>query len=45
LHRLATYNEKTSPLIGFYEKEGLLKTVSGTSSDVVVNELKSALGL
>jgi adenylate kinase len=45
LHRLATYNEKTAPLIGFYEKEGLLKTVSGTSSDAVVNELKSALGL
>jgi adenylate kinase len=44
-HRLATYNEKTAPLIGFYEKEGLLKTVSGTSSDTVVNELKSALGL
>jgi adenylate kinase len=43
LHRLATYNEKTAPLIGFYEKEGLLKTVSGTSSDAVVNELKSAL--
>jgi adenylate kinase len=44
LHRLATYNEKTAPLIGFYKKEGLLKTVSGTSSDAVVNELKSALG-
>ena len=44
LHRLATYNEKTAPLIGFYEQEGLLKTVSGTSSDAVVNELKSALG-
>ncbi len=42
-HRLATYNEKTAPLIGFYEKEGLLKTVTGTSSDTVVNELKSAL--
>jgi adenylate kinase len=42
-HRLETYNEKTAPLIGFYEKEGLLKTVSGTSSDVVVNELKSTL--
>jgi len=44
-HRLATYNKKTAPLIGFYEKEGLLKTVSGTSSDTVVNELQSALGL
>jgi len=44
-HRLQTYNDKTAPLIGFYEKEGLLKTVSGTSSDVVVRELKDALGL
>ena len=44
-HRLATYNEKTAPLIGFYDKKGLLKTVSGTSSDSVVNELKGALGI
>ena len=44
-HRLQTYNDKTAPLIGFYEKEGLLKTVSGTSSDVVVQELKASLGL
>lgn len=43
-HRLQTYNEKTAPLIGFYEKEGLLKTVSGTSSDIVVQELKAPLG-
>jgi len=44
-HRLQTYNDKTAPLIGFYEKEGLLKTVSGTSSDIVVQELKDSLGL
>lgn len=44
-HRLQTYNDKTAPLIGFYEKEGLLKTVSGTSSDIVVQELKASLGL
>ena len=43
-HRLQTYNDKTSPLIGFYEKEGLLKTVSGTSSDIILLELKAALG-
>ena len=43
-HRLQTYNDKTAPLIGFYEKEGLLKTVSGTSSDTVVQELKAPLG-
>ncbi|MEK6197737.1 MAG: adenylate kinase [Desulfobacterales bacterium] len=44
LHRLQTYNDKTAPLIGFYEREGLVKTVSGTSSDIVVQELKEALG-
>src|SRR5210317_1583911 len=44
-HRLQTYNDKTAPLIEFYEKEGLLKTVAGTSSDVVVQELKAALEL
>jgi adenylate kinase len=42
-HRLQTYNDKTAPLIGFYEKEGLLKTVSGTSSDQVLAELKETL--
>ena len=43
-HRLETYNKKTAPLIGFYEKKGLLKNVTGTSSDVVVREIKAALG-
>jgi adenylate kinase len=45
LHRLETYNEKTAPLIGFYEKKGLVKNVSGTSSDAVVSDLKASLGL
>lgn len=44
-HRLETYNDKTAPLIGFYEKEGLLKNIAGTSSDVVVNAIKSELGM
>ena len=44
-HRLATYNDKTAPLIGFYEKEGFLKTVTGTSSDTVVRDIKQELGL
>ncbi|OGQ95055.1 MAG: adenylate kinase [Deltaproteobacteria bacterium RIFOXYD12_FULL_57_12] len=43
-HRLATYNSKTAPLIGFYEKEGLLKTAVGTSSDAVVSAIKAELG-
>lgn len=44
-HRLETYNQKTAPLIGFYEKEGLLKTVIGTSSDTVVHAIKTELGM
>jgi adenylate kinase len=44
-HRLETYNEKTAPLIGFYEKEGLLKTFSGDSSDKMVSEIKAELGI
>ena len=34
--RLDTYNEKTAPLVGFYEKEGLLLSVEATSSEAVV---------
>jgi len=37
--RLATYNEKTAPLIDYYRKEGLLKTVSSLSSDEIVKEI------
>ncbi len=42
-HRLETYNEKTAPLIGFYEKAGLARTIAGTSSDVVVDAIKKEL--
>ncbi|HIJ78124.1 MAG: adenylate kinase [Desulfobulbaceae bacterium] len=44
-HRLDTYNEKTAPVAGFYEKKGLLKKITGTSSDVVVAAIKKQLGL
>lgn len=44
-HRLETYNEKTSPLIGFYDKEGLLVTCDATSSDAVISLIKEKLGL
>jgi adenylate kinase len=37
--RLATYNEKTAPLINFYETEGLLKTVKSLSSDQIVKDI------
>ncbi|NTV14109.1 MAG: adenylate kinase [Desulfobulbaceae bacterium] len=43
-HRLDTYNEKTAPLVGFYSNEGIMKTVTGTSSDAVVEAIKSELG-
>ena len=42
-HRLETYNQKTAPLIGFYEKEGMLHSITGTSSDAVVNGIKAHL--
>jgi len=37
--RLETYNEKTAPLIGYYRKEGLLKTISSLSSDEIVRQI------
>ncbi|MCG6970313.1 MAG: adenylate kinase [Gammaproteobacteria bacterium] len=43
-HRLETYNEKTAPLIGFYEKEGLLITVNATSSEAVIDAIQKKLG-
>ena len=44
-HRLETYNAKTAPLIGFYEKEGLLMTVDATSSDAVIAAIQERLGV
>jgi adenylate kinase len=41
--RLETYNEKTAPLIDFYAKEGLLKTIASLSSDEIVNQIKTAV--
>jgi adenylate kinase len=41
--RLETYNEKTAPLIDFYAKEGLLKTIASLSSDEIVSQIKSAV--
>lgn len=42
-HRLDTYNEKTAPLVGFYEKEGMLLTVRATSSEAVIDAIKRKL--
>ncbi|HHH46184.1 MAG TPA: adenylate kinase [Thiotrichales bacterium] len=43
--RLDVYNEKTAPLVDFYEKEGLLLNVSATSSDEVVKAIRERLGI
>ncbi len=43
-NRLDVYNEKTAPLADFYEKEGMLLTVSATSSDAVIDAIKEKLG-
>jgi len=42
-HRLETYNQKTAPLIGFYEKEGMLLNVNATSSDAVIAAIQKKL--
>ncbi len=44
-NRLDVYNEKTAPLAGFYEKEGMLLSVEATSSDAVIDAIKAKLGL
>ncbi len=44
-NRLDVYNEKTAPLAGFYEKEGMLLTVSATSSDAVIDAIKQRLDM
>lgn len=42
-NRLETYNQKTAPLIGFYEKEGLLRNFLSLSSKDTVGEIIKAL--
>lgn len=44
-NRLDVYNQKTAPLAGFYEKEGLLMTVNATSSEAVIDAIKKKVGL
>ena len=44
-HRLETYQEKTAPLVDFYEKEGLLVNVNATSSEAVIDAIKQKLGM
>jgi adenylate kinase len=41
--RLDVYNEKTAPLIGYYEKKGMLITIHETSSDGVVKAIQKGI--
>lgn len=41
--RLVTYNEKTAPLIHYYEKEGSLETIRSTSSEEIVGLIAKAI--
>lgn len=43
-NRLDVYNEKTAPLVDFYKNEGMLLTVSATSSEVVIKAIQERLG-
>jgi len=43
LNRLSTYNEKTSPLIGFYEGNNLIRNFVSLSSKDTVEEIKKSL--
>ena len=42
-NRLNVYNDQTAPLVGFYKDEGLLLSVSATSSDTVIDAIKAKL--
>jgi adenylate kinase len=42
-NRLETYNQKTAPLIGFYEKEGTLKTFQSLIAGDTLADIKNAL--
>lgn len=44
MNRLETYNAKTAPLIGFYEKEGLLKNFLSLNSKDTVGQIARVLG-
>lgn len=41
--RLRQYDDATSPLVDYYEGNGVLKTFHGTKSDVIYPEVRSWL--
>jgi len=42
-NRLETYNQKTAPLIGFYERDGMLKNFLSLIAGDTITEIKKAL--
>jgi len=42
--RLDTYNEKTAPLVSYYEKGGKLRTIQNLDSKKAFEDIKAALG-
>jgi adenylate kinase len=43
-NRLNVYNKSTAPLVDFYKNEGMLLSVNATSSDAVIDAIKTKLG-
>lgn len=43
-NRLDVFNEQTAPLVGFYQNEGNMITVTATSSEAVINAIQKRLG-
>jgi adenylate kinase len=44
-HRLEQYREKTEPLIGYFERGGILRRVDGSRSpDEVRGQIRATLG-
>jgi adenylate kinase len=43
LNRLDTYHEKTLPLVGFYQKEGILKNFESINSKETVQKIQESL--
>jgi adenylate kinase len=41
--RLDVYNDKTAPLIGYYQKKGMLLTISEAGSDGVVKAIQKGI--
>ena len=45
LNRLEVYHAQTAPLIGYYEKKGLLKVIAGDQNiDGIFTAIMNALG-